>query len=62
MKRPRIFLVENAKDYIIFLLANGGNLDIAIENSEKSILSKLKEGREHTYSEMADFFYEVIKK
>ena len=44
------------------MLANGGNLDIAIENSEKSILSKLKEGREHTYSEMADFFHEVIKK
>lgn len=56
------FFSRKCKGLHNFLLANGGNLDIAIENSEKSILSKLKEGREHTYSEMADFFYEVIKK
>ena len=56
------FLSRKCRGLHNFLLANGGDLDKAIENSEKSILSKLKEGREHTYSEMADFFYEVIKK
>lgn len=56
------FLSRKCRGLHNFLLANGGNLDKAIENSEKSILSKSKEGREHTYSEMADFFYEVMKK
>ena len=55
------FLSRKCKGLHHFLLANGGNFDKAIDNSEKSLLSKLKEGREHTYSEMADFFHEVMK-
>ena len=55
------FLSRKCKGLPHFLLANGGNFDKAIDNSEKSLLSKLKEGCVHTYSEMADFFHEVMK-
>lgn len=55
------FLSRKCKGLHNFLLANGGDFEQAIANAEKSILSKNREAREHTYSEMASFFHEVMK-
>ncbi len=56
------FLGRKCKGLHNFLLANGGDFVRAVANAEKSMLSKNRESREHTYSEMADFFHEVIRK
>ena len=55
------FLSRKCKGMHNFLLANGGDFEKAIANAEKSMSSKNREVREHTYSEMASFFHEVMK-
>lgn len=55
------FLSRKCKGLHNFLLVNGGDFDKAMANAEKSMLSKNRDSREYTYSEMADFFHEVMK-
>ena len=45
-----------------FLESQGGNLDFAIKNAEDSIKLKDRDGRDYTYSEMADFFKSIERK
>lgn len=56
------FLGRKCKGLHNFLLANGGHFERAVANAEKSMLSKNRESREYTYSEMVDFFHEVMRK
>ncbi len=55
------FFARKSKGLHHFLLNNGGILGNALENARKSTVSKEKDGRNFTYSEMADFFSYVLK-
>lgn len=55
------FFSRKTKGLHNFLLAKGGTLENAINNAGKSLQSKEKDGRDYTYSEMAEFFARVKK-
>lgn len=55
------FFSRKIKGLHNFLLAQGGSLENAIKNADKSLQSKEKDGRDYTYSEMAEFFARVKK-
>lgn len=42
-----------------FFECQGGSLELAIKNAEKSMKSKNRDERDYTYSEMADFFNSI---
>lgn len=45
-----------------YFIRNGGSLDVAKGFAEKSVKTKLEQGRDYTYSEMNDFFGLIEKK
>ena len=56
------FLAKKCKGLHNFLLAHGGDFNRALANAERSMRSREADGRSHTYSEMAAFLVEVLRR
>lgn len=60
-EKTEYFFSRKTKGLHNFLLAKGGTLENAITYAGKSLQSKEKDGRDYTYSEMAEFLRYVMK-